>query len=369
VRETTIGGAKQARVGYGLDDVSLLPSRRTRDVSLVDISWQIDAYAFDMPVLGAPLDAVTSPRTAGLMQRLGGAGVLNLEGLWTRYVEPEGVLDEIARLTPGPEATVRLQELYHEPVKETLIGQRVEELRAGGIALGSLTPQKVERFHHVALEAGLDLLVVQGVAVTAQHVGRDGSDPLDLRSFTGRYDIPVVVGGVWSAKTAIHLMRTGAVGIIVEGGGDPMSTTSAALGIDAPLATSIAEVAAARTRYLEESGRYVQVIAAGGVRTGGELAKAIACGADAVLLGTPLAAAEEAPGRGAYWGLAAAHHELPRARFAHLERLGPLEVVLEGPAHRDDGTVNLLGGLRRAMGITGYETLARLRDAELSVRT
>lgn len=368
MRDTTIGGARRARVGYGLEDVSLLPSRRTRDVALVDVSWQIDAYAFDMPVLGAPLDAVTSPRTAGLLQRLGGAGVLNLEGLWTRYEEPEGVLEEIAALTPGPEATVRLQELYDAPVKETLIGQRVEELRADGVALGSLTPQKVERFHHVALEAGLDLLVVQGVAVTAQHVGRDGSDPLDLRSFTERYDIPVIVGGVWSAKTAIHLMRTGAVGIIVEGSGDPMSTTHAALGIDAPLATTIAEVAAARTRYLEESGRYVQVIASGGVRTGGELAKSIACGADAVLLGAPLAAAEEAPGRGAYWGLAAAHHELPRARFGHLETLGPLEVILEGPAHRDDGTVNLLGGLRRAMGITGYETLARFRDAELSVR-
>jgi IMP dehydrogenase len=368
VRETTIGGAKRARVGYGLEDVALLPSRRTRDVALIDISWQIDAYAFDMPVLGAPLDAVTSPRTAGLLQQLGGAGILNLEGLWTRYEEPEGVLEEIATLSPGPAATVRLQELYGEPVKEQLIGQRVEELRADGFALGSLTPQKVERFHHVALEAGLDLLVVQGVAVTAQHVGRDGSDPLDLRSFTERYDIPVIVGGVWSAKTAIHLMRTGAVGIIVEGSGDPMSTTPAALGIDAPLATSIAEVAAARTRYLEESGRYVQVIASGGVRTGGELAKAIACGADAVLLGAPLAAAEEAPARGAYWGLAAAHHELPRARFGHLETLGTLEVILEGPAHRDDGTVNLLGGLRRAMGITGYETLARFRDAELSVR-
>ena len=315
------------------------------------------------------MDAVVSPTTAGLLREHGGLGVLNLEGLWTRYEDPAEVLAEIAGLTPGPESTVRLQQLYDEPVKEQLIGARIAQLKAdAGFAAGSLTPQKVERWHHAALEAGLDLLAIHGVAVTAQHVGLADTTPLDLRSFTERYDIPVMVGTVSSAKTAIHLMRTGAVGIIVEGSGDPMSTTHAALGIDAPLATSIAEVAAARTRYLEESGRYVQVIASGGVRTGGELAKAIACGADAVLLGAPLAAAEEAPGLGAYWGLAAAHHELPRARFGHLETLGSLEVILEGPAHRDDGSVNLLGGLRRAMGITGYETLARLRDAELSVR-
>ncbi|MCC5947046.1 MAG: GuaB3 family IMP dehydrogenase-related protein, partial [Nitriliruptoraceae bacterium] len=315
--ETTIGGARRARVGYSLDDVALQPSRRTRDTALVDISWRIDAYPFDIPVLGAPLDAVTSPTTARLLREHGGAGVLNLEGLWTRYDEPDEVLEEIAGLTPGPDATVRLQQLYDEPVKEELIGQRVQELRDAGFAAGSLTPQKVERFHHVALEAGLDLLVVQGVAVTAQHVGVDGSDPLDLRSFTGRYNIPVVVGGVWSAKTAIHLMRTGAVGVIVEGSGDRFSTSAAALGIDAPLATTIAEVAAARTRYLEESGRYVQVIAAGGVRTGGELVKAIACGADAVLLGEPLATASEAPGRGADGGLAAAPHQLPPGGVRH----------------------------------------------------
>ena len=365
---TTIGGSRAARVGYALADVALLPSRRTRDVELVDIGWRIDAYPFEIPVLGAPLDAVTSVSTAGAMRSLGGAGVLNLEGLWTRYESPEEVLAEIARLEPGPDATVALQRLYAAPVQEDLIGQRVEHMRAGGFAVGSLTPQKVERFHHVALEAGLDLLVVQGVAVTAQHVGRAGSDPLDLRSFTARYDIPVVVGGVWSAKTAIHLMRTGAVGVIVEGSEDAYSTTHAALGIGAPMATTIAEVAAARTRYLEESGRYVQVIASGGIETGGDIAKAIACGADGVMLGLPLARATEAPGQGAYWGLAAAHHELPRGRFGRVEQLGTLEVILEGPAHRDDGRVNMLGGLRRAMGITGYESLARLRDAEFTVR-
>ena len=370
MQEITIGGARRASIGYSLDDVALVPSRRTRDASLVDVSWRFDAYDFDIPVLGAPLDAVTSPTTAGLLTELGGLGVLNLEGLWTRYQDPEDVLAEISQLTPGPGTTERLQAIYAEPVKEDLIGQRVAQLKADhGFAAGSLTPQKVERWHHAALEAGLDMLVVHGVAVTAQHVGTADADPLDLKSFTKRYDIPVVLGGVSSAKTAIHLMRTGAVGVLVGGDSSSVSTTHEALGIEVPMATAIAEVAAARSRYLEESGRYVQVIAAGGIRTGGDLAKAIACGADAVMLGRALAGATEAPGGGAYWGLSAAHHELPRGSFGHVEVVGSTEVVLHGPAHRDDGQVNLVGGLRRAMGITGYESRSRFHEAELTLRS
>ncbi len=368
MQETTIGGARRARVAYELDDVALAPSRRTRDVELVDVSWSLDAYRYEIPVVGAPLDAVTSPATAGLLAGHGGQGVLALEGLWTRYEDPEDVLAEIASLEPGPAATVRLQQLYDEPVKEELIGRRVSELKqSGGLAAGSLTPQKVERYHHAALEAGLDLLVIHGVAVTAQHVGLPDRQPLDLKSFTARYDIPVVVGSVGSAKSALHLMRTGAVGILVGMGASSVSTTHQALGIHVPLATAIAEVAAARSRYHEESGRYVDVIATGGISTGGDVTKALACGADAVMLGRALAAAEEAPGRGAYWGLASAHHELPRGRYDRVETRGPLSVLLEGPAHRDDGTVNLMGGLRRAMGVTGYESLARLREAELTL--
>jgi IMP dehydrogenase len=369
VQRIIIGGAREAAVGYGLEDLTLVPSRRTREPGQIDLGWTLDTLQLTAPVLGAPLDAVISPASAGLLASLGGAGVLNLEGLWTRYEDPEEVLAEIATLTPGPAATVRLQQLYDQPVSEELIGRRLEELGAAGAPrLASLTPQKVERWHGAALEAGLELLVIHGVTVTAQHVGPEDASPLDLRSFTARYDIPVVVGTVASAKTAIHLMRTGAVGVLVGGGAASVSTTPQALGIRVPLATAIAEVAHARTRYLDESGRYVHVIAAGGITTGGDLAKAIACGADAVMLGRALAAADEAPGRGAYWGLSAAHHELPRGRYTRVEPLGPMEVVLRGPAHRDDGTVNLLGGLRRAMGVTGYDTLARLRDAELMVR-
>jgi IMP dehydrogenase/GMP reductase len=245
VFETRIGGARTARIGYELEDVALVPSRRTRDEELVDVSWQLDAYRFELPVLGAPLDAVVSPTTAGLLSDLGSVGVLSLEGLWTRYEDPEDVLAEIASLEPGPRATVRLQQLYAEPVKEELIGRRVEELKAGGLAAGSLTPQKVERYHHAALDAGLDLLVVHGVTVTAQHVGLPDTEPLDLRSFTARYDIPVIVGGVASAKSALHLMRTGAVGVLVGIGASSVSTTQSALGIHVPMATAIAEVAAA----------------------------------------------------------------------------------------------------------------------------
>ena len=367
MQETTIGGAKRATIGYELADVSLVPAKRTRSPELIDVSWQLDAYPFDLPILGAPLDAVTSPTTAATLAQLGGIGVLNLEGLWTRYEDPAEVLAEIAGLTHGREATERLQQLYSAPVKEELIGQRVEELKVAGIAAGCLRPGKVERHHHAALEAGLGLLVVHGVTVTAQHVAVAGADPLDLRDFTARYDIPVVVGGVFSAKSALHLMRTGAVGVLVGAEAASVSTAHQGLGIHVPLATAIAEVAAARSRYLEEAGRYVQVIVAGGVGTGGELTKAIACGADAVMLGRPLAAAEEAPAGGAFWGPSASHKELPRSRFEHVDTVAPLERILLGPSDRDDGTLNLVGGLRRAMGITGYESLARLRDAQLTV--
>jgi IMP dehydrogenase len=369
VLEVEIGEGRRARAGYALSDVTLVPSRRTRSHETVDVSWRLDAYNFDLPVFAAPLDAVTSPATAAAMSDLGGLGVLNLEGLWTRYADPEDVLAEIATLEPGPAATNRLQQIYDEPVKEDLIGQRVEELgKDGRLAAASLTPQKVERYHHAALEAGLGLLVVQGVVVSAQHAAGPDEEPLDLRAFTARYDIPVVVGGVASGKSAKHLMRTGAVGVLVGVDVGSVSTTTAALGVGRPQATAIAEVAAARNRYLAESGRYVQVIASGGIATGGDLARAVACGADAVMIGRPLAAASEAPGGGAYWGYSSAHHELPRGRLIRLETLGTLEQVLTGPAHRDDGTVNLVGGLRRAMAVTGYETLRSLQQAEIAVR-
>jgi IMP dehydrogenase len=368
VAQIDIGGGRIAQVAYDLDDLSIVPTKRTRDRDLIDLTWNLDAYALDLPLLSAPLDAVTSPHTAAGIGALGGLGVLNLEGLWTRYDDPVEVLGEISQLTPGPAATQRLQDIYSEPVREDLIGQRVEQLKQAGYAAGSLSPQKVERYHRAALEAGLDLLVVQGVVVTAQQVGIEGHTPLDLHSFIARYDIPVVVGGVVSTKSALHLMRTGAVGVLVGAGVSSVSTTGSALGIRAPRATAIAQVAAARSRYHVESGRYVQVIATGGLRTGGDIALALACGADGVMLGRALASSEEAPGSGTYWGLSAAHHELPRGRFERVETLGTLEQILTGPAHRDDATVNLFGALRRTMAVAGVQTLRGLQRVELAVR-
>ena len=367
--EIEIGIGKSGRRAYGLDDVAIVPSRRTRDPEDVDISWQIDAYRFDLPLLGAAMDGTTSPAVCVELHRLGGLGVLNLEGLWTRYEDPEPILDEIASLD-SQVATARMQELYKEPVKEELIGRRVAEMKeAGIITAGSLTPPRVERYHRTALDAGLDILVIQGTVVSAEHVSERDEEPLNLKSFIARYDIPVIVGGCASYSMALHLMRTGAAGILVGVGPGNACTTRGVLGIGVPQATAIADAAGARSRHLEETGRYVHIIADGGMRTGGDVAKAVACGADAVMLGRALAAADEAPGRGANWGLSAAHHELPRGRYDRVETLGPMEVILHGPAHRDDGTVNLVGGLRRAMGVTGYESLALLRDAELMVRS
>lgn len=363
-----IGGGRSARRGYELADVSIVPRRRTRARERVDVTWQLDAYRYDLPLVAAPLDSVTSPGTASAIGELGGQAVLNLEGLWTRYEDPSEPLAEIAAMAPGPETTTRLQQLYDVPVSEELIGRRVEDLRkGGGLTAAALTPQKVERYHHAALEAGLDLLVVMGVVTTAQTVAAPEDQPLDLRDFTARYDIPVVVGGVASYKSALHLMRTGAVGVVVGVGVGSARATRDALGVHVPQATAIAEVSSARSRYLEESGRYVSVVAGGGIRTGGDVATAIACGADAVMLGRSLAAAVEAPGGGAHWGLASAHHELPRGRHERVTQVGTLRQIVLGPSNRHDGTLNLMGSLRRTMAVCGHEDLAALRRAELVV--
>jgi len=367
VQEITIGGARHARVSYPLDAIALAPSRRTRDTRLVDVTWQFDAYTFALPILGAPNDAVSTPDTIKTMGEHGVTGVLNLEGLWARYADPSAIYAEIASLAPTVEATVRLQQIYSQPIDEDLIGQRITELGAHGFVAGRFSPGNVERFQHLAVEAGLDLLVISGAAVTAQHVGAENSTPLDLHSFTARYSIPVVIGGVASAKSALHLMRTGAVGVIVGVGGATHDTTGDTLGVNVGLASAIAEVAQARTRYLDESGRYVNVIAAGGITTGGRIAKAVALGADAVMIGAGFAHATDMPAAGRYWSLNAGHPTYPRGPLTAVETHASLAEIITGPSHRPDGTTNLADGLRRTMGLTGYASLNLLRDAELVV--
>jgi IMP dehydrogenase len=366
VAEIEIGIGKSGRRAYGFDDIAIVPSRRTRDPEDVDVSWQIDAYEFALPLLGSAMDGVVSPKTAIELARLGGLGVLNLEGLWTRYEDPEPMLAEIASLEPAV-ATARMQEIYTEPVQEELIGQRISELKAAGITTAaSLTPQKVERWHKLALDAGLDILVIQGTVVSAEHVS-SRTEPLNLKDFIARYDIPVIVGGCASYASALHLMRTGAAGVLVGVGPGNACTTRGVLGIGVPQATAIADVAGARRRHLEETGRYVQLIADGGMRTGGDVAKAFACGADAVMLGSPLARATEAPGRGFHWGMATFHPELPRGARVQVGQIGSLQEILLGPAIENDGTRNLFGALRTSMATCGYATIKEFQRAEVMV--
>ena len=364
--EIEIGTGKTARRGYGLDEVAIVPSRRTRDPDDVDISWEMDAWRFDLPLMASAMDAIVSPATAIQIGNLGGLAVLNLEGLQTRYEDPEPIFDEIANLT-DEKATRRMQELYKEPIKEELIGKRIREIKEGGvIAAASLTPQRVRAYSKLVLEAELDILVIQGTVVSAEHVSTR-SEPLNLKEFIARYDIPVVVGGCASFSTALHLMRTGAVGVLVGVGPGAACTTRGVLGVGVPQATAIADAAAARMQHLHETGRYVHVIADGGMRRGGDIAKAIACGADAVMTASPLAKAYEAPGRGYHWGMATFHPDLPRGTRVRTKQIGSLEEILVGPAHENDGTLNLFGALRTSMATCGYGTIKEFQKAELMV--
>jgi IMP dehydrogenase len=312
------------------------------------------------------MDGVVSPETAGILGRLGGLAVLNLEGIWTRYEDADAQLERIAHLD-REEATREMQEIYAEPVKPELIAQRIEEIKAHGVvAAASLTPQKVEQWHEIALEAGLDILVIQGTVISAEHVSTQGH-VLNLKEFVREVPVPVVLGGCASYHTGLHLMRTGAAGVLVGVGPGAACTTRGVLGIGVPQATAIADVAAARSQHMLETGEYCKVIADGGMRTGGDVAKAIACGADAVMVGSPLARAYEAPGHGYHWGMATFHSSLPRgARVATVQN-GSMEEIISGPAHENDGTFNLIGGLRTSMATCGYQDIAEFNRAELMI--
>jgi IMP dehydrogenase len=364
--EIDIGIGKSGRKAYGFDDIAIVPSRRTRDPDDVDISWEVDAFKFELPLLASAMDGVVSPATATTMGRLGGLGVLNLEGVQTRYDDPESVLAEIAELD-GAVATRRMQEIYKEPIKEELIYKRIREVKDADVVLAaSLTPQRVERFHKVALEAELDILVIQGTVVSAEHLS-SRTEPLNLKRFISTYELPVIVGGCASYSTALHLMRTGAMAVLVGVGPGAACTTRGVLGVGVPQATAIADAAGARIRHLDETGRYCHVIADGGMRTGGDVAKAIACGADAVMIGSPLAAAREAPGRGYHWGMATFHPTLPRGARVQTPVLGSLEEILVGPAHENDGRMNLFGALRTSLATCGYANLKEFQKAEVMV--
>src|SRR3982751_165817 len=339
--EIEIGIGKSGRRAYGFDDIAIVPSRRTRDPEDVSIAWEIDAYRFELPLVASAMDGVMSPDTAIAVGRLGGLGVLNLEGLWTRYDDPLPLLAELADL-PAERATERMREVYAKPIDGGLIKDRISQIRDAGVTVAaSLTPQRTVQFAQTVIDSGVDIFVIQGTVVSAEHVS-SRAEPLNLKRFIAELDVPVIVGGCATYQSALHLMRTGAAGILVGVGPGQANTTRAILGLGVPMATSIADAAGARRDYLDESGgRYVHVIADGGMKTGGDVAKAIAMGADAVMMGSGLAKAAEAPGRGYHWGMATFHPDLPRGARVKTSTLGTLKEILTGPAPINDGTMNL----------------------------
>jgi IMP dehydrogenase len=361
-----IGMGRTARRTYELHDINIVPSRRTRSSKDVSTTWQLDAYRFEIPVVSHPTDALVSPEFAIELGRLGGLGVLNGEGLIGRHADVEEKIRQVveaAEKEPDPSgrsglAIRLLQQLHSAPLDPELLGAAVARIRDAGVTTAvRVSPQNAQALTPALLQAGIDLLVIQGTIVSAERVATDG-EPLNLKTFISELDIPVVAGGVLDHRTALHLMRTGAAGVIVGYGSTAGVTTSdEVLGISVPMATAIADAAAARREYLDETGgRYVHVLADGDIHTSGDLAKAIACGADAVVLGTPLATAAEAMGGGWFWPAAAAHPSLPRGALLQvaLGERPSLEQVLTGPSDDPFGSLNLVGGLRRSMAKAGY---------------
>lgn len=361
-----IGFGKSARRGYALDELSLVPNRRTRHLDKVDMSWQIDAFKMDLPFLSSPMDSVTSPARAIEIDKLGGLGVLDLDGLWVRHEDPSS---DLAALTDMDHDAVlaKLRQLYGAPVNPELVTKRIKDLHAAGAyAAGSVSPPQVAAMADTLIAAELDLLIIQGTVISAEHVS-DHPDTLNLKDFVRQLETPVIVGGCASYQAALHLMRTGAAGVLVGVDGGQAATTQSVTGIGSPLGTAIADVRAARMRHLDETGVYVHIIADGGLRSGGDMAKAIACGADAVMLGSALASTSEAPGNGWHWGRTVVHPTLPQGQLVKVSEVGTLEEVLSGPASDCHGRSNLFGSLRQAMATLGFESVKELQKAEVIV--
>ena len=361
-----IGRNKRAEKAYGLDDVAIVPTKRTRDIEDVDLSWKIDAVNLAFPLIAAPMDSVMSPSTVVRVGQLGGLGVLNLEGLWTRYDDPTSVFEQLAQISDRLIACRKLQQVYTAPIKPELIEARLGEIRAAQVPFAaSLSPKNVREYAEYATGAGVDFLVIRGTTVSAQHVSSKGQS-LDLGQFIHSLEVPVIVGGCANYYTALHLMRAGATGILVGFGGGARRATRNVLGIEVPMATAISDAAAARGEYLDESGgRYVAVIADGSIAGSGDVAKALACGADAAMVGVPFARAIEAPGHGYHWGPEAWHPTLSRGLREHFETIATFEEILIGPSSIADGSMNLVGALSRTLASTGYTDVKSFQKAEL----
>jgi len=366
--DIVIGGGKRARRAYGLDEVAIAPSRRTRNWQEVSTSWTIDAYRFELPFVAAPMDSVVSPDSAVTLSALGMLAVLNGEGLWARYEDPQAILNRIAGASTDEVGDLLRRAYSDAPVQPQLLAARTAWLKAQGVvAAVAVSPHSTAELVPVAVDSGADMVIIRGSTVSAEHVSAD-TNPLNLKDFIHRVEVPVIVGGCATYQAALHLMRTGAAGVLVGFGGGATLTTADVLGVRVPMASAIADVAAARRDYLDESGgRYVHVIADGAMGRSGDIVKAFACGADAAMLGTALARASDAPGSGAHWGAEAWHRHLPRGQRNLLPAVGTFAEVVNGPSRTADGTMNLAGALRKALATTGYSDLKEFQRVEMVV--
>lgn len=365
--DVQLGRNRQARRAYGLDEIALAPGRRTLDPSLVDTHFTLGGIQRQIPIIASAMDGVVDVRMAILLSELGAFGVLNLDGIQTRYADPDEVLAQIASV--GKDEFVPLmQRLYREPVKPDLIQERIRQIKAAGaIAAASCVPAHAAQYGPLVAEAGGDLFFVQATVVSVHHKVPEGMELLDLAQFCRSMPIPVVVGNCVTYDVALELMQAGAAGVLVGIGPGAACTSRGVLGVGVPQATAIADCAAAREQFLAETGAYVPIIADGGLVTGGDICKAIACGADAVMIGSPLARAYEAPGRGFHWGMATPSPILPRGTRIRVGSTGTLEEILRGPARLDDGTHNLLGALRTSMATLGAANLREMQQVEICI--
>ncbi len=362
-----IGRGKSARRAYGIDEIALVPGQRTLDPSLADTRWQIGGIDREIPIIASAMDGVVDVRMAVLLSELGALGVLNLEGIYTRYADPQPILERIASVG-NHEFVSLMQQLYAEPIKPELISQRIKEIKeGGGIAAVSTTPAGASKYGSTVAAAGADIFFVQATVVSTAFLSPESVTPLDLTQFCQEMPIPVVLGNCVTYEVALNLIKTGAAGILVGIGPGAACTSRGVLGVGVPQATAVADCAAARDDYYRETGKYVSVIADGGLITGGDICKCIACGADGVMIGSPFARATEAPGHGFHWGMATPSPVLPRGTRIRVGTTGTLEQILRGPAQLDDGTHNLLGALQTSMGTLGAKDLKEMQQVEVVI--
>ncbi len=362
-----IGRNKTARRAYGIDEIALVPGTRTLDPSLADTSWTIGGIERSIPILASAMDSVVDVKMAGLLSDLGAIGVLNLEGIQTRYDDPNPILHRIVSVGKS-EFVGLMQELYAKPIQPELITQRITDIKAnGGIAAVSLTPAGASKYGKIVAEAGADLLFVQATVVSTAHLSPESITPLNLQGFCQEMPMPVIFGNCVTYEVALNLMKAGAAAVLVGIGPGAACTSRGVLGVGVPQPTAIADCAAARDDYQQETGRYVPVVADGGIVTGGDICKCIACGADAVMIGSPIARAAEAPGRDYHWGMATPSPVLPRGTRINVGTTGTIEEILTGPAKLDDGTHNLLGALKTSMGTLGAKDLREMQEVEVVI--